>query len=118
MLLQEFFQPVAIGAVGVEGFRNIDGKKFFARVVAGHPEEGVVEIQEAAQGSGDEHAFLHVRNQGAVFFFGTLAVGDVFQDMDNAERIPSRVGERGIGSEEIAAQPGSGSSPSPATPSQ
>src|SRR5712692_11930358 len=62
-------------------------------------------MKKAGLRRGNEDAFLHVGNEGAVLLFGALTIRDVLQDMHVAEMAAVRFGKRGVGGQEVASQP-------------
>ena len=78
VFLQQLFEPLPIGRVLVEAGWNVNGQQLFAAVIAGHAQQGIVEVQEPALRCRNENAFLHVGNERAIFFFRSLAFRDVF----------------------------------------
>src|SRR6266550_2526825 len=105
VLLQEPFEPFAIGAFGIERGRNVDPHQLLAVLIAGHSKKRIVEIQEAPLGRGDKHAFLNTGDERTVFFLRAFAIGDVLQDVDGSKLQSTWIGKRGIGGQEIAGQP-------------
>src|SRR5947207_6096445 len=105
VLLQEPFEPFAIGAFGIERGRNVDPHELLAVLIAGHSKKSVVEIQEAPLGRGDKHAFLNAGDERTVFFLRAFSIGDVLQDVDGSELHSTGIRKRGIGGQEIAGQP-------------
>ena len=103
--MQELLESFAIRAVGVEGGGNVQCQQLLAVFKPGHSKKGIVEIQKAALGRGDEHAFLNAGHQRAVFLLRALAVGDVLQDMNSTELQSTRIGKCGVGGQEVAGQP-------------
>ena len=105
VLLQEPFEPFAIGAFGIERGRNVDPHQLLAVLIAGHSKKRVVEIQEAPLGRGNEHTFLNAGDERTVFFLGAFSIGDVLQNVDGSELRSAWIRKRGIGGQEIAGQP-------------
>src|SRR6266852_2938299 len=113
VLLQEPFEPFAIGAFSIERGRNVDPHQVLAVLIAGHSKKRVVEIQEAPLGRGNEHPFLNAGDQRTVFFLRAFAIGDVLQNVDGSELRSAWIRKRGIGGQEIAGQPWIGLVPFP-----
>ena len=107
MIKEQFLEPFAIRRVCVKG-RRITFHQLFARRIAGNAQESVVEVQKVSLRSRDEHAFLNVRNQCAVFFFRPFAIRNVLQDVHCAHLAARRICEHRVRRQEIAGQPGIG----------
>src|ERR1700687_4315706 len=105
VLLQEFLEPFAIGAVGIERGGNVDLQQLVAVLVAGHSKKRIVEIQEASLGRGDKYAFLNAGDERTVFFLRAFSVGDVLQNVNGSELQATRIRKRGVGGQEITGQP-------------
>src|SRR6266705_2129002 len=105
VLQQEFLEPFAIGGIGIKGGRNVNGHQVLAGLVAGHSKKRLIEIEEPALRRGNEDAFLHTRNEAAIFFFRPLSIGNVFQYVDCSELAPAWVRKGGVGRQEIAGEP-------------
>src|SRR5215470_11814399 len=104
MVFEKFFQTLAVLRVHVEG-RNVDCQERFASRVPANSQESFVEIEKVSLRCGNKHAFLHVGNERAVFFFGAFALGDVLENVDSAESTSGWIGKRGIGSKKISGKP-------------
>ena len=77
VLVEQLLQPLAVRLVAIERARNVDRHQFFARLIAGHAEKRLVEIEKTSLRRGNKHALLYARNEGPVFLFRALPVGDV-----------------------------------------
>jgi hypothetical protein len=73
---------------------NISRPQFFPAGVSEHGHEGVIAIQQLALQGRDEHAFLRLFEQHAVFFFRHVPIGGVAHHMDGALLLASLLRKR------------------------
>ena len=108
MLVEQLLQPLAVRLVAIERARNVDRHQFFARLIAGHAEKRLVEIEKTSLRRGNKHALLYARNEGPVFLLRALPVGDVLQNVYRSKLVSGGIGEHRVRRQEVALQPGIG----------
>ena len=74
---------------------DIDLKKLFAGLVSEHADQGIVDLDETALGSGEKDAFLNGVEQLAIAPLRFLPIGNVLEDMNGLLVIGTLVGNLG-----------------------
>src|SRR5713101_2715696 len=105
VLLQEFLEPFAVRATGIESGGNIYRQQLIAIFIAGHAKKRIVKIQESSLGRGDKYALLNAGHQRAILFLRALSVSNIFQDVHGSELQSTWIRKRRLGSQEVARQP-------------
>ncbi len=99
--MQQFHQPVTVRGIDVKSGADIfDAHQLVPVLVAQHPHEGLVEIQETIVRGSHKYAFPNVLDQVLISLLGSAPVGDILQHVNNSQGLAIRIMKLGGRSEE------------------
>ncbi len=82
---------------GIEVRAYVGAQEFVAGTVAEHAHHGVVDVEKAAVGRGEEQAFLNAVEEFAIAALGFAAIGHILQNVDGARVVVGNAGGSGGG---------------------